>query len=47
MVTHPDSHYQRTYLFPSLPPKFSTVFLQKKYSIPVLIRIRNENSEYN
>lgn len=21
--THPDSHYQQTYLFPSLPPKFS------------------------
>lgn len=44
--THPDSHYQRTYFFPSLPPKFSC-FPAEKYSIPILIRIRNENSEYN
>lgn len=40
--THPDSHYQQTYFFPSLPPKFS--FPAEEYSIPI---IRNENSEYN
>lgn len=42
--THPNSRYQCTYFSPSLVPKFSSVFLQEKYSIPIL---RNENSEYN